>query len=41
LLTYVKTCERVGRVKDFERSHVYNVVCYNAVFSPWTPTTAL
>ena len=32
LFTYVKTCER-GRVKDFEqRSRMYNIVRYNAVF---------
>ena len=42
LFTYVKTCERVGRVKDFEqRSRIYNTVRYNAGFFPWTPTTAL
>jgi len=41
LFTYVKTCERDGD-KDFEQqSRVYNAVRYNAVFPPWTPTTAL
>jgi len=36
LFTYAKTYDR-GRVIDFEqRSCVYNAVCYNAGFFPWT-----
>ena len=32
LFTYVKTCERVGRVDFEQRSRVYNTVRYNVVF---------